>query len=215
MNFHCGHYVSEVNGGKIAIENMRPICSGCNSSMGPMNMNDFIIKFSLKVSVMLNVKEEIVKLIDCKDGDDEKMINVQFAGDNGKIMYKCDKCGKNFKRKEQYERHIIRQYPCDLDLTICKYCTKTFSSNSSCYRHKKKCQNNFSKEIKLKVINSVICKNNNSVISHEVYVKLLTNTIINKPTLPKTSSALKEVTNMLSNLDDSKLNKLKDILLKL
>jgi hypothetical protein len=42
MDFHCGHIISEFNGGKITIDNLKPICSLCNTSMGKTNMNDFI-----------------------------------------------------------------------------------------------------------------------------------------------------------------------------
>lgn len=40
-NFHCGHVIAEANGGKIQIENLRPICAVCNNSMGTMNMKEF------------------------------------------------------------------------------------------------------------------------------------------------------------------------------
>lgn len=41
-NFHCGHYISESKGGKTDIDNLRPICSNCNLSMGTQNMNLFM-----------------------------------------------------------------------------------------------------------------------------------------------------------------------------
>lgn len=41
-NFHCGHIVSEKTGGKPTIQNLRPICQGCNSSMGTRNMEEYI-----------------------------------------------------------------------------------------------------------------------------------------------------------------------------
>lgn len=44
-NWHCGHVVSERNGGAVHLNNLRPICAGCNSSMGKMNMYDFIKKY--------------------------------------------------------------------------------------------------------------------------------------------------------------------------
>jgi 5-methylcytosine-specific restriction endonuclease McrA len=47
MNFVCGHILSESHGGEITIDNLRPICSECNSSMGTTNMNDFIKKHKL------------------------------------------------------------------------------------------------------------------------------------------------------------------------
>lgn len=46
-HFHCGHYISEKNGGDLSVANLRPICANCNLSMGAMNMGDFIKKFGL------------------------------------------------------------------------------------------------------------------------------------------------------------------------
>jgi 5-methylcytosine-specific restriction endonuclease McrA len=42
MNFVAGHVVSIKNGGENSVDNLLPICSICNSSMGPMNMDKFI-----------------------------------------------------------------------------------------------------------------------------------------------------------------------------
>jgi hypothetical protein len=42
MSFSCGHIISDYNGGGINIENLKPICSSCNSSMGTQNMDEFI-----------------------------------------------------------------------------------------------------------------------------------------------------------------------------
>jgi 5-methylcytosine-specific restriction endonuclease McrA len=47
MSFHCGHIVSEANGGEIKIDNLKPICQSCNSSMGTMNMDEFIERYGL------------------------------------------------------------------------------------------------------------------------------------------------------------------------
>lgn len=47
MEFQCGHVVSEANGGEITIENLRPICGSCNTSMKTTNMDDFIAKHKL------------------------------------------------------------------------------------------------------------------------------------------------------------------------
>ncbi len=41
-NFDCGHVVSVHMGGKTSLENLRPICGNCNSSMGKKNMDQFI-----------------------------------------------------------------------------------------------------------------------------------------------------------------------------
>ncbi len=42
MNFACGHVESEANGGTLDDENLRPICTTCNSSMGTENMREFM-----------------------------------------------------------------------------------------------------------------------------------------------------------------------------
>lgn len=41
-NFECGHVKSIKDGGGTTIENLRPICSTCNRSMGRKNMYDFM-----------------------------------------------------------------------------------------------------------------------------------------------------------------------------
>jgi 5-methylcytosine-specific restriction endonuclease McrA len=47
MNFSCGHIVSVYNGGDINLENLKPICVSCNSSMGTQNMDEFIQNYGL------------------------------------------------------------------------------------------------------------------------------------------------------------------------
>ncbi len=42
LNFSCGHIVSESKGGKLIVENVRPICSNCNSSVYIDNLTDYI-----------------------------------------------------------------------------------------------------------------------------------------------------------------------------
>jgi hypothetical protein len=42
FTFHAGHMISETNGGQITVDNIRPICSACNLSMGTRNMLDFV-----------------------------------------------------------------------------------------------------------------------------------------------------------------------------
>jgi len=42
--FQCGHIISEYNGGVTEVNNLRPICSGCNQSMGKTNWEDWIKK---------------------------------------------------------------------------------------------------------------------------------------------------------------------------
>jgi hypothetical protein len=41
FSFHCGHIVSERNGGLLMLDNLIPLCQSCNSSMGTKSYNDF------------------------------------------------------------------------------------------------------------------------------------------------------------------------------
>lgn len=42
MSFHCGHVVAENKGGKLSVDNLRPICQSCNSSMGTTDMFEYM-----------------------------------------------------------------------------------------------------------------------------------------------------------------------------
>jgi exodeoxyribonuclease V alpha subunit len=90
MSFHAGHIISEKDGGEINAENLRPICQNCNSSMGTMNMNDFIEKYGLHKNICYEqnvnaldehnvnaLDEQNVNALDEQDGDapDEQNVN--------------------------------------------------------------------------------------------------------------------------------------------
>jgi hypothetical protein len=45
--FDAGHIISEANGGKVVLDNLKPICKLCNSSMGKTNMDDFMKKYGI------------------------------------------------------------------------------------------------------------------------------------------------------------------------
>ena len=45
MSFHCGHIIAESKGGELSVNNLKPICQSCNSSMGTQNMNEYIEKY--------------------------------------------------------------------------------------------------------------------------------------------------------------------------
>ena len=47
ISFHAGHIIAEKNGGKLTVDNLKPICQSCNSSMKTQNMNEFIKKYNL------------------------------------------------------------------------------------------------------------------------------------------------------------------------
>ena len=43
--FEVGHVLSEAHGGTLEINNLRPICSVCNKSMGARNMVEFVKEY--------------------------------------------------------------------------------------------------------------------------------------------------------------------------
>ena len=47
-NFECGHVKSEKNGGEITIDNLRPICSNCNKSIGSKDIDEFMTRYKIK-----------------------------------------------------------------------------------------------------------------------------------------------------------------------
>jgi phage/plasmid-associated DNA primase len=67
-NFECGHVISEKNKGLININNLRPICSLCNKSMGIENMELFMSKCGYSKNIYWNGfkkinNNEIIKTI--------------------------------------------------------------------------------------------------------------------------------------------------------
>jgi 5-methylcytosine-specific restriction endonuclease McrA len=44
-DFEVGHVLSEAMGGTLEINNLRPICSVCNKSMGSRNMIDYVKQY--------------------------------------------------------------------------------------------------------------------------------------------------------------------------
>ena len=46
-SFHCGHVISEADGGPTTVENLRPICATCNLSMRTQNMEKFKGEYGL------------------------------------------------------------------------------------------------------------------------------------------------------------------------
>lgn len=47
-NFECGHILAKKNGGEINIDNIIPICSFCNKSMGDTHMFEYMKKMNYK-----------------------------------------------------------------------------------------------------------------------------------------------------------------------
>lgn len=50
-NFECGHIQSRYHGGETTIDNLRPVCSSCNKSIGIKNMNEFKKEYGFKTPI--------------------------------------------------------------------------------------------------------------------------------------------------------------------
>ena len=57
-SWECGHVNSEASGGDLSIQNLRPICSGCNKSMGTKNMFDYMNDFYPNNKIIKEKKKE-------------------------------------------------------------------------------------------------------------------------------------------------------------
>lgn len=55
-DFECGHIKAESKGGKLTIQNLRPICGTCNKSMGTRNLEEYRKEFFADVPLMEKIK---------------------------------------------------------------------------------------------------------------------------------------------------------------
>ena len=53
-NYHVGHVIAEINGGKTTLDNLIPLCMLCNTSIQRQNVYDFIKKYNIHHGVKEN-----------------------------------------------------------------------------------------------------------------------------------------------------------------
>ena len=80
-NFHCGHIIAEKDGGTIELNNLKPICMLCNTSMGTTNMNIFkqqygFIKPTTNINMDMSIRE-ILKHLDTPT--QQQITNILFG----------------------------------------------------------------------------------------------------------------------------------------
>lgn len=72
-NWESSHVISEFNGGNCTIENLRPLCCGCNRSMSSKNMKDYCLQYypnSIdRLKLNTNQQTEDNEYIDCAPED--------------------------------------------------------------------------------------------------------------------------------------------------
>lgn len=63
QNYEAGHVISENNGGKTELKNLRPICRPCNNSMHSKNMDEYVKEYGYESKIL---NEEIPNYKDIK-----------------------------------------------------------------------------------------------------------------------------------------------------
>lgn len=104
-HFEAGHIIAVKNGGGNTLENLKPICSCCNKSMGTMNMNDFIQTYMQHVNRPTSVIPIISKNIKKHIPDTHK----SFPSVETKISY--NQPYESFDLLQQYPRDVYIQTP--------------------------------------------------------------------------------------------------------
>ena len=88
------------------------------------------------------------------------------------VIYKCNKCDKEFNQKIDYQRHLKKKKPCFKKVMkdpsfSCDQCNKSFNNKSNLNRHKHKfCKEPINTNINKKVINEI--ENENNILMHLV-----------------------------------------------
>ena len=75
ISFHCGHIISEKNGGSTTLNNLIPLCQTCNLSMGRQNMNDFVKKYGFHDEVDNESPKKIINKTKRKLNTNNNVIN--------------------------------------------------------------------------------------------------------------------------------------------
>ena len=120
FNFECGHIISHKENGRIELDNLVPICSTCNKSIGTKNVHTFIKEHGMKnkkikkkikkkidedeYQILSGSKEEIIKYIkkelkqrvqDNKIRTDEKLLSEIY-------YFMSEKYNKYIDKEEKY-----------------------------------------------------------------------------------------------------------------
>jgi uncharacterized CHY-type Zn-finger protein len=123
--FDCSHVIAKSNGGQCTVENLRPLCSRCNSSMGTQNMLDFAknhfpqspliptLKKQNIEPILLEKKTRVLKTIQSLKKSHSKIESpLNRALDiseeiEGKVQ--CKDCLKYYTGKQSLSNHINRK----------------------------------------------------------------------------------------------------------
>lgn len=154
--WHAAHVIPYSNGGGSDVDNLRPICSGCNLSMGDSNMIDYCKEYyPYSLNNIMNVTPQTgndQKPIQQICSDSKLIINIEPQINNNlnfkhptTMTDKCKYCNKNFSTKGNLKKHILQATFCKklrneeiIPDFECENCKKLFTSNWRLKNHNKK-----------------------------------------------------------------------------
>ena len=149
-NFECGHIISEHNGGGTTIDNLRPICRPCNSSMGRSNLIPWCQKYMPCASILTTISPIESTLLPI-ESTLLPMESTTLPMESTKLpmestipisKYTCKLCGYTFNTYNGHKNHVHKKI-CEKQKTqqlerTCSTCGHIYSSVRNLKDHLKK-----------------------------------------------------------------------------
>lgn len=114
-NFHCGHILSEAEGGTLSVDNLKPICAPCNLSMGSEHMDTFKERCGFKEMPLFHKRFENIDYYPCPGqrltrswwylGSISTCLKHQVRD-----FIHCSVCGNHFNKKKYNECRCFNVY---------------------------------------------------------------------------------------------------------
>jgi hypothetical protein len=124
----CGHVISAYNLGNTTTNNLRPICKGCNSSMGKRNMQDYCEIFEKKSPILDTLKGVTIESMTTTSSGKCVICNVNDRYYDSETDTEILYCGVECKSKASEE--IL-----DEENLTCKFCGKTMGTKHALKKH--------------------------------------------------------------------------------
>lgn len=122
---HCGHIVSEHNGGKATIQNLRPICQICNGSIGTQNMVEFMVKAEFEFPENWNGYKDEKVAQEMPDPNATDKPNTNRPKNPSKILVKGTKPKKRLPKdlppRVDPDAYLTKTYPVTYQCRICQH----------------------------------------------------------------------------------------------
>lgn len=126
----CGHVISRWAGGNTSVYNLRPICKGCNSSMGKRNMMDYCEIYEKESPILKTFEGISIDEMTCRSSGKCVVCDVNDKYVDPETNVEMLYCGKACKQKADE----VNMSDTEENLT-CKYCNKTFQTKHGLKKH--------------------------------------------------------------------------------